>query len=147
MTKTPRIVLTDGSHKKIQHATYMRQKRKAWTDQEIERNKELSKLRMRNEREKLKQKMSNQLYMSDTRQTRLAEQIERERKKCEAAYKKKYRSQLSAQRKRHIREKDAARKREKRLQMKVKTEQVTDEACSTEPSCSFSSVTALKTIL
>jgi len=47
MTKTPRIVLTDGSHTKKQHATYMRQKRKAWTDQEIERNKELSKLRMR----------------------------------------------------------------------------------------------------
>lgn len=158
MSKTPRIVLTEENHKKRQHAAYMRQKRKAWTDQEIERNREQSKLRMRKRREKLKQEMSNQLLLGDTRQTRLAEQKELERKKLQAENKRKYRSQLSSQKKRRIREKDAAKKREKRLEMKEmknKNEQVVAEAfsteipepCSTEiheTSCSSSSVTALK---
>ena len=121
----------------------MQQKRKSWTDEEKERNRELSRLRMRKRREKLKQELSNQALLGDTRQTRLAKQKEEERKKLHTEYKRKYRAQLTSQKKRRIREKDAAKKREKRAQMKEKKKKYQEgvsKVCSNAPpeSCSSS---------
>ena len=118
MAKTPKILMTDPTNRRANHATYMRKKRKTWTNEEVERNRELSKLRMQKKREKNKKEKNEQTILhGDTRQTRMFEQKEIERKKLHAEYKKKYRINISSQKKRRIREKDAAKKREKRQNM------------------------------
>lgn len=148
MGKTSRVALTVDKKKK--HAEYMREKRKAWTEEERKRNNEQSKLRMRKRREKLKQESSNLTLVGDTRQKKLSEKKELERKRAHTEYKRKYRAQLSSQKKRRIQEKDASKKREKRREIKEKkngkkedeTEAGTGEI--PETSFRFNSAPALK---
>ena len=74
--------MTDPTNRRANHATYMRKKRKTWTNEEVERNRELSKLRMQKKREKNKKEKNEQIILhGDTRHTRMFEQKEIERKK------------------------------------------------------------------
>lgn len=139
---------TDEKSKR-NHAEYMRARRKAWTPEEVQRNRELSRLRMQRKREKLKQESSKQNESGDVRLTRQAEQRELDRKKQQAEYKRQYRLNLTSQKKRRIREKDASRKRLKRLQMRQDnrgqhdiTVIIEDQASDSEPSQSSHAITA-----
>ena len=110
---------------KQKKAASMRKYRANWTDSQKMNNREKSKLRMKKLRakRKLEHEMSQLMNVSQSTsriETRNERKKEEERKKKNNEYKQKWRADLSSQKKRRIREKDAAAKRQKRHNAKAK---------------------------
>jgi len=92
----------------------MRKHRANWNESQKERNREKSKIRMRKLRERQKLKINNPETLHRSIITRHEIKKQDGKRLKQKLYKRTWREGLAAQKKRRIREKDAAQKRKKR---------------------------------
>lgn len=126
--------------KKKKHAIEMKIHRSNWTSEQKLKNKEQSKLRMKRYREKKRQEESfNANKVDDCIETRLFRQKKEDKLINQREYKRKWRENLTAQKKRRIREKDASQKREKRQQKLQNTKKALfpSQSTSIENTCTY----------
>ncbi|XP_063445276.1 uncharacterized protein LOC134725403 isoform X1 [Mytilus trossulus] len=109
--------------KKKKHAEEMKVHRTKWTDEQKNKNREQSKIRMQKYRERKKKETQileqnqNQDCNNNLKsiETRLHQKKKEDRLRKQRIYKQEWRKNLTAQKKRRIREKDAAMKRAIRI--------------------------------
>ncbi|CAC5409077.1 unnamed protein product [Mytilus coruscus] len=116
--------------KKQKHAEEMKVHRSKWTDEQKKKNRDQSKIRMQKYRERKKKEtqLLEQNHNHDNNlksiETRLYQKKKEERLKKQRIYKQEWRKNLSSQKKRRIREKDAAVKRAIRIKKDQRTTKV-----------------------
>ena len=104
--------------KKKKHAENMRLKRAMWTEEDIKKNREQSKLRMQKLRQQKKTNTQPATSSKDIPRTRKQIEKESERLKVQKEKKRQYRQQLHPQKLRRVKEKDSIAKQHKRQQLK-----------------------------